>query len=70
MSNVLKKHEFEYLQAFNIFIRQKEQEIRNMVDCINEKNGSQGQAKKIAYLEQTLTKLRKTNLDLKKREEL
>lgn len=32
MEKVLKKHEFEYLQAFNIFIRQKEQDIKNMIE--------------------------------------
>lgn len=58
LAHVLKKHEYEYMLAYNYYVKKKEMEIK---DVINElANNSNGEIKdlKIQKLEMTVGKLR------------
>ena len=38
LNKVLRKQEYEYLQAYNIYVKRKEKELRELIDALNEKN--------------------------------
>lgn len=38
LKKVLRKQEYEYLQAYNIYVKRKEKELRELVNALNEKN--------------------------------
>jgi hypothetical protein len=38
LNSVLRKQEYEYLQAYNIYVKRKEKELRELIDALNEKN--------------------------------
>lgn len=40
LNNVLRKQEYEYLQAYNIYVKRKEKELRSLIDALDEKNSN------------------------------
>ena len=40
LNNVLRKQELEYLTAYNIYVRKKEKDLRNLIFKLHEKNDS------------------------------
>ncbi len=59
LSKVLKKHEYEYMAAYNIQVKRKEQEIlQAMEDLVSDQN-AEIKDMKISKLESTVAKLRK-----------
>ena len=40
LNNVLRKQEYEYLQAYNIYVKRKEKELRELIAALNEKNSN------------------------------
>ena len=52
MAKVLQKHELEYMQAYNIYVKRKETELRQLIDDISDRLGdSVANDKKIKRLE-------------------
>lgn len=52
MAKVLQKHEYEYMQAYNIFVKRKESELKQLIDDISTRLGdSVANDKKIKRLE-------------------
>lgn len=39
---VLAKQEYEYLKSYNIFVKRKEKELRELIEKLNEKNLNSG----------------------------
>ena len=39
MARVLSKHELEYMQAYNIFVKNKETELKHLIDDITNRLG-------------------------------
>ena len=55
INNVLKKQEYEYLQAYNIYIRRKETELKELIYTLHEKNSHNNEKeRKINLLEVTI----------------
>lgn len=40
LNNVLRKQEYEYLQAYNIYVKRKEKELKTLIDELDEKNSN------------------------------
>lgn len=38
LNDVLRRQEYEYLQAYNIYVKRKEKELRSLIDALDEKN--------------------------------
>lgn len=55
LNKVLRKQEYEYLQAYNIYVKRKEKELRGLIDTLNEKNSNNNfKDARIKQLEQTI----------------
>ena len=60
LNSVLRKQEYEYLQAYNIYVKRKEKELRELIDALNEKNQrSNFKDLRISQLEVTIDQMRK-----------
>lgn len=70
LNNVLRKQEYEYLQAYNIYVKRKEKELHDLIFALHEKNkGSSFKETRISNLELTVKQLReKANEDEKEME--
>ena len=69
LSKVLQKHEYEYMAAYNIQVKRKEQELlRAMEDLASEQNADL-KDKKIKRLEETVAKLRRETQEQEKAKE-
>ena len=56
---VLAKQEYEYLKSYNIYVKRKEKELRELIDKLNEKNSNNTQKdEKINNLEKTIKSIR------------
>ena len=59
LSEVLRKQEYEYLQAYNIYVKKKEKELRMLITTLQDKNEDKNfKEKRINDLELTIDKLR------------
>jgi len=38
LTRVLRKHEYDYMQAYNIYVKRKENELKGMISQLNAKN--------------------------------
>jgi chemotaxis methyl-accepting protein methylase len=55
LNNVLRKQEYEYLQAYNIYVKRKEKELRELIDALNVKNSNNNiKDQRITQLEITI----------------
>lgn len=70
LNKVLRKQEYEYLQAYNIYVKRKEKELHDLIFALHEKNkGSSFKETRISNLELTVKQLReKANEDEKEME--
>ena len=67
---VLSRQEYEYLKGYNIYIKTKEWELRELIEKLNEKNSnSNNKDKKIASLEQTIREIWKEQVKLDQEKE-
>jgi hypothetical protein len=56
---VLRKQEYEYLQAYNIYVKRKEKELRELIDALNVKNSNNNiKDQRITQLEITIDQMR------------
>ena len=59
MNRVLAKQEYEYLKGYNIYVKRKEKELRELIDKLNEKNSNNTlKDEKINNLERTIIAIR------------
>ena len=64
---VLAKQEYEYLKSYNIFVKRKEKELRELIEKLNEKNLNSGkQDEKIMNLEKTIQSIRDDQMKMEK----
>ena len=55
LNKVLRKQEYEYLQAYNIYVKRKEKELMQLVGALNEKNSNNNiKDVRIGHLEMTI----------------
>ena len=58
LNRVLAKQEYEYLKGYNIYVKKKEKELRQLIDKLNQKNTtSNTKDKKINDLNSTIQKI-------------
>jgi hypothetical protein len=56
---VLQKQEYEYLKGYNIYVKRKEKELRELIEKLNEKNSNNTlKDEKINNLERTIHAIR------------
>lgn len=59
LNRVLAKQEYEYLKGYNIYVKRKEKELRDLIDKLNEKNSNNTlKDEKINTLERTIRIIR------------
>ena len=59
MNRVLAKQEYEYLKGYNIYVKRKEKELRELIEKLNEKNSNNTlKDEKISNLERTIHAIR------------
>lgn len=55
LNQVLRKQEYEYLQAYNIYVKRKEKELRELIAALDEKNSNNNfKDMRISQLEVTI----------------
>ena len=68
LNDVLRRQEYEYLQAYNIYVKKKEKELRELINSLNDKNSSNNyKDKRITDLELTIDKLRNDAINNEKK---
>jgi chromosome segregation ATPase len=59
LKSVLRNQEYEYLQAYNIYVKRKEKELKSLISALNEKNSNNNfKDMRISQLEVTISKMR------------
>lgn len=59
LNRVLAKQEYEYLKGYNIYVKRKEKELRELIEKLNQKNSNNTlKDEKINNLERTIHALR------------
>jgi chromosome segregation ATPase len=70
LNRVLAKQEYEYLKGYNIYVKKKEKELRQLIDTLNKKNStSNTKDQKINELNSTIQKIRNDQMNLEKMKE-
>jgi predicted RNase H-like nuclease (RuvC/YqgF family) len=70
LNSVLRKQEYEYLQAYNIYVKRKEKELRELIQALDEKNSNNNfKDLRIQQLEVTIEKMRKDAYEYEKTQE-
>ena len=69
LSRVLKKHEYEYMSAYNIQVKRKVNEVKNVIVELQKSSNTEMKDMKIAKLEQAISKLRSDLMDQEKLKE-
>lgn len=65
---MLRRQEYEYLQAYNIYVKKKEKELRMLITTLQDKNEDKNfKERRIADLELTIDKLRQDSIDNEKK---
>ena len=64
---VLAKQEYEYLKGYNIYVKRKEKELRELIEKLNEKNSNNTlKDEKINNLEKTIQSIRDDQIRMEK----
>ena len=64
---VLAKQEYEYLKGYNIYVKRKEKELRELIEKLNEKNSNATlKDEKITNLEKTVQSIRDYQIRMQK----
>ena len=67
MNRVLAKQEYEYLKGYNIYVKRKEKELRELIEKLNEKNSNNTlKDEKINNLERTIHAIRDEQIKMEK----
>ena len=69
LGTVLRKHEYEYMAAYNIQVKRKEQELLKAMEDLASEQNAEIKDIKIQKLESTVSKLRRENQELEKARE-
>ena len=69
LSKVLQKHEYEYMAAYNIQVKRKEQELIKAMEELASEQNAEIKDIKIQKLESTVAKLRRETQDQEKAKE-
>lgn len=70
LNRVLAKQEYEYLKGYNIYVKKKEKELRQLIDTLNKKNStSNTKDQKIIELNTTIQRIRNDQMNLEKMKE-
>jgi chromosome segregation ATPase len=70
LNRVLAKQEYEYLKGYNIYVKKKEKELRQLIDTLNKKNStSNTKDQKINELNSHIQKIRNEQMNLEKMRE-
>ena len=68
LNTVLRRQEYEYLQAYNIYVKRKEKELRQPISNLNERNSESNiKDTRISTLEVTIDQMRKDAFDQEER---
>lgn len=63
LNRVLAKQEYEYLKGYNIYVKQKEKDLRELIEKLNEKNSNNTlKDEKISKLESTIGAIREDQI--------
>ena len=63
LNRVLAKQEYEYLKGYNIYVKQKEKDLRDLIEKLNEKNSNNTMKdEKISKLESTIGAIREDQI--------
>jgi len=63
LNRVLAKQEYEYLKGYNIYVKQKEKDLRELIEKLNEKNSNNTlKDEKISKLESTISAIREDQI--------
>ena len=64
---VLAKQEYEYLKGYNIYVKRKEKELRELIEKLNQKNSNNTlKDEKINNLEKTIASIRDDQIKMEK----
>lgn len=67
MNKVLAKQEYEYLKGYNLYVKRKEKELRELIERLNEKNSNNTlKDEKIINLERTIFLIREDQIRMEK----
>lgn len=70
LNRVLAKQEYEYLKGYNIYVKRKEKELRDLIEKLNEKNSNNTlKDEKINNLERTIHAIRKDQIKLEEQKD-
>ena len=69
LNKVLKKHEYEYMQAYNIQVKKKEHELLKAMEDLASEQNAELKDIKIQKLEASVSKLRRENTETEKAKE-
>jgi hypothetical protein len=70
LNRVLAKQEYEYLKGYNIYVKQKEKYLRELIEKLNEKNSNNTlKDEKISKLESTISTIREDQIRQEKEKE-
>ncbi len=70
LNRVLLKQEYDYLKGYNIYVKRKEKELRELIDKLNEKNSNNTlKDEKINNLEKTIHAIREDQIKQEKEKE-
>lgn len=70
MKQVLERHEYEFMQAYNIYVKKKEKELIEIIQTLEKRNKNNSLLDlKMKNLEATVNKLRKDADDNEKKME-
>eukprot|EP00347_Sterkiella_histriomuscorum_P023615 403333985 len=70
LNRVLLKQEYDYLKGYNIYVKRKEKELRELIDKLNEKNSNNTlKDEKINNLERTIHAIREDQIKQEKEKE-
>jgi hypothetical protein len=70
LNRVLAKQEYEYLKGYNIYVKQKEKDLRELIEKLNEKNSNNTlKDEKISKLENTIAAIREDQIRQEKDKE-
>ena len=67
LNRVLAKQEYEYLKGYNLYVKRKEKELRELIERLNEKNSNNTlKDEKIINLERTIFLIRDDQVRMEK----
>lgn len=70
LNRVLRKQEYEYLQAYNIYVKRKEKELVKLITALDEKNSNNNfKDMRISQLEVTIDQMRKDAFSYEQKQE-